>query len=46
MVDNDQDEYDSVPVTVLTGVEVLPSEPGLRMVKQKSMKLTYTRLVL
>ncbi|OEL38125.1 PP2A regulatory subunit TAP46 [Dichanthelium oligosanthes] len=34
MVDND--EYDWVPVTVFTGVEVLPGERGLRMVKHKS----------
>ncbi|OEL34966.1 PP2A regulatory subunit TAP46 [Dichanthelium oligosanthes] len=36
MVDNEQDECDSVPVAVFTGVEVLPGERGIRMVKHKS----------
>uniref|UniRef100_K3YEJ6 Uncharacterized protein n=1 Tax=Setaria italica TaxID=4555 RepID=K3YEJ6_SETIT len=38
MVENERDEYDSVPVTVFTGVEVLPGgERGLhQMVKHKA----------
>ncbi|KAF8707142.1 hypothetical protein HU200_030383 [Digitaria exilis] len=47
MVDNDKDECYSVPVTVLTGVEVLPDQEGertLRRIKHKSKCLVADRI--
>ncbi|XP_062213228.1 uncharacterized protein LOC133914092 [Phragmites australis] len=47
VIDNDQDEYEFNPVTVFTGVEVLPSEGVLRMIKHKSKCfITLIRFVL
>ncbi|CAN6339553.1 unnamed protein product [Urochloa humidicola] len=47
MMENGQDEYAYNPVTVFTGVEVLPSQQGHRMVKHKSKCfLDHIRLVL